>query len=117
MSLSPKQKLLQRNKTPLSKYLKNYDLKLDKSLDELYTSFDADKNGWLDKEEAKNFMNHLASAVDKERAKSYQKDKFNELFDEYDEDKNGFLSKSEIAQFIKISFKQNGTSDTDKLRL
>ena len=43
---------MKRNKTPLSRYLKNYDAQFTKSVDEMWDTHDVDKNGWLDRAEA-----------------------------------------------------------------
>ena len=72
----------------------------------MWDTHDVDKNGWLDRAEAKNFIDAIASIIEEDRAKFYQAEYFDVLFDKFDEDSNGYLSKSEIAQFIKINFGQ-----------
>lgn len=106
-ALTPKQLALQRNKSPLSRYLRNYDAQFSKSIDELWDKYDVDKNNWLDREEAKKFIEAVAGVIDPDRAKLYENEKFDTLFDRYDEDQNGYLSKGEAAQFIKISFSKS----------
>ena len=96
---------MKRNKTPLSRYFKNYKTQFSKPIDDVWEKFDADQNGFLDKDEAKKFLDEISKIIDEERGKYYNKDNFETLFEEYDEDNNGYLSKSEMAQFIKMNFK------------
>ena len=42
-------------------------------------------------------MDKIAEIIQPDRAKYYDKTKFEQLFDKFDEDKNGFLSKGETA--------------------
>ena len=79
--MTPKQQALKRNKTPLSRYLKNYETSFNKSVDEIWDKFDADKNGWLDKVEAKKFIDAIATVIDKDRAKFYDKNNFDAMFE------------------------------------
>lgn len=72
----------------------------------MWTKYDSDGNGYLDKDEAKPYIEHVAKIIEAERAKNYQQDKFDELFDLFDEDQNGFLSKAEMATLIKKTFKK-----------
>jgi hypothetical protein len=55
----------------LKDYLKNYSVKFEKDLDDLWSEKDADGNGWLDKEETKTFMVELSQTIDQERAKNF----------------------------------------------
>lgn len=52
-------------------------------------------------------MDEVASVIDAQRAKNYNRLQFDEMFDSFDEDQNGFLSKAEMAIFIKKTFKNN----------
>ena len=109
LSPSPQSKLksLARNKTPLSHYLSNYEAKFNKSIDEMWSQFDYNQNGYLERDEAKDFIDELVKVIETDRAQFYKPDHFNSLFDEIDEDGNGLLSKGEFAQFIKLNFKKN----------
>lgn len=49
---------------------------------------DIDQNGFLDKIEAKVFMDELASVVEADRAKNYNEENFASLFEKFDEDGN-----------------------------
>ena len=52
-------------------------------------------------------MDDVASIIDKERAQSYKREKFEQIYESFDEDDNGFLSKAEMATLIKKTFKKN----------
>ena len=52
----------------------------------MWTKYDTDGNGILDKEEAKPFIDHVARIIEADRAKNYNKNKFLELFEQFDED-------------------------------
>ena len=62
---------MKKNKTPLSRFLKNYDAKFTKAVDKMWDTHDVDKNGWLDRAEAKNFIDAIASIIGEDRAKFY----------------------------------------------
>lgn len=76
------------------------------SLDDLWQEFDVDQNGFLDKSEARPYLDEVAKIIQQDRAQCYDRTKFEEYFVEFDEDKNGFLSKNEMSQFIKLVFRQ-----------
>jgi polyhydroxyalkanoate synthesis regulator phasin len=67
---------------------------------------DLDKNGYLDKKEAKTFVDEISQCIEKERAKNYDPTKFDALFAKFDENKDQYLSKSEMAVFIKKVFQK-----------
>ena len=75
-SPSPNLKLLKRNKTPLSRYLQNYDVKFERPIDEMWDEYDVNKNGYLERDEAKKFIDKISKFIDKDRAKFYKRDKF-----------------------------------------
>ena len=89
----------------MSAYLKKYDAKFTKSIDLMWEEHDVDKNGFLDRSEARTFLDELSKIISQDRAKFYNPDNFEALFEEFDEDKNGFLSKSEMSLFIKMTFR------------
>ena len=99
--------LLKKSEKTLKSHLKNYKVKFNKDLDELWSENDDDKNGWLNKVEAENFVKEVARIIDQDRAKNFDMSEFPKLFEKFDEDKNGYLSKGEMAQFIKIVFKRS----------
>lgn len=91
----------------MSSYLKNYNALFSKPIDEVWDQADSDHNGYLDRNEAKQFLDEIVKIIDKDRAQNYKRENFDKLFEEYDDDKNGVLSKSEMAQFIKMNFKNS----------
>jgi hypothetical protein len=68
--------------------LNKYNFDFNKDLDDLWTEHDADGNGYLDKNEAEPFLDVVALVIQGDRAKNYEKLKFNELFEKFDLDKN-----------------------------
>jgi|TARA_B110000285_G_scaffold190430_1_gene217662 hypothetical protein len=51
----------------LSEYLENYPASFSEDIDEMWTNFDVDKNGFLDREEAKEFVSKLSEIIDEDR--------------------------------------------------
>lgn len=97
MSPEKKEKLKMSSSKKLSEYLKKYQVKFSKSLDDIWEETDIDNNGYLDRSEAKEFLNKVTGVIEEERAKNYNLDEFEDLFDQYDEDDNGYLSKMEMS--------------------
>ena len=115
-------------------FKKNSELKFKKPLDDLWVEVDNDKNGFLDKDEAPQFLELVAEIINTDRKNNYNESSFDEMFERFDEDKNGYLSKAEMAQFLKQAFKKSmdskksqkdetpdslvgyGTPQTDNLR-
>ena len=62
---------MKRNKKPLSAYLKKYRATFSKDIDQLWEQHDVDKNGYLDKIEAKKFMHEVSKIISKDKAKFY----------------------------------------------
>lgn len=54
---------LKYNPYDLKSYLEGYPVKFSQDLDQLWEKFDADKNNWLDQDEAKNFMASLHNCI------------------------------------------------------
>ena len=52
--------ILKNNTKPLSTYLKNYKATFSKSIDHMWEEHDVDRNGYLDREEAKKFLQELS---------------------------------------------------------
>jgi len=91
-----------------SELLKNYSLKINKDLDQMWEEKDYDKNGYLDKSEALVFVIELTNYIDDySRANNFSVDYFQKTFSEFDEDSNGFLGKAEMAVLIKKLFRKN----------
>jgi Ca2+-binding EF-hand superfamily protein len=68
---------------------------------------DHDHNGWLDKEEAFNFVKILSDCIDDlSRVQNFSWYSFAAIFDKFDEDNNGFLEKAEMAVLIKQVFRR-----------
>ena len=104
--LQKRKESMKSSKNTLKMHLKNYDCVFSKDLDEMWTKYDNDGKGYLDKKEAQPFLDEVAQIIEQSRAKSYVRKDFNQMFEEFDEDKNGFLSKNEMAILIKKTFKK-----------
>lgn len=73
-----------------------------KGPDQIWDEVDLNKNGVLDKEEAKQFLDALAETLNPEKAAClHGASSHEELFDKFDDEKNGFIAKDEMAVFIK----------------
>lgn len=70
-STSSRESSLQRNKKPLSYYLKKYNARFTKSIDGMWEEHDRDGNGYLDRDEAKTFLEELSKVISEDRAKFY----------------------------------------------
>lgn len=66
-----KKENLAKVETKLSKFLEGYSANFTKDIDELWTEQDKDKNGYLDKVEAKKFLDSIADCIDADRSKNY----------------------------------------------
>merc|ERR1711908_134235 len=90
----------------LKQYLENYSASFSKDIDVLWDTHDIDRNGYLDRKEAKTYLDDIYKIIDKDRASNYDKAKFDEVFDKFDENGDNFLSKSEMSVLIKKVFKK-----------
>ena len=85
----------------------DYVKRFNGNLDELWNKVDTNKDTYLDKVEAKKFMEELGKIVKPEEKGTYNMANFETQFDKYDEDKNGVLEKGEMCVFIKKMFTKN----------
>ena len=74
------------------------DKVIAKCVDEIWTKYDDDGNGFLDKQETKNFVMDTLKNVTEG---GYNEDDFEQCFREFDKDGSGTIEKSEMATFIK----------------
>lgn len=95
------------NPHDLKHYLDKYPVKFDQDLDDIWHRYDRDKNNWLDRQEASNFMLALNSCVQQDKKQYYSPEKFEKLFTQFDFNKDGWLSKPEMAVLIKKTFAPN----------
>ena len=51
-------------------------MKFSKDLDDLWSQKDEDKNGWLDQNEAEEFVKEVSLVIEEERAKNFDLKKF-----------------------------------------
>ncbi len=67
-----KLEILAKNQNPLKSYLANYKASFSKDIDTLWDIHDRDGNGYLDREEARTYVQEISQCIDKDRAKNYK---------------------------------------------
>ena len=60
----------------MKQYLENYSATFSSDLDDLWTLNDVDKNGYLDRKEAKEFIAQIQKIISEDRASLYDSTKF-----------------------------------------
>lgn len=70
-----------------------------KEVERIWAIYDADKNGLLDRAEARSFVRDLLKGID--RQDLMNQEFFEECFDEFDKDGDQVLAKDEMALFVK----------------
>ncbi|OQS04408.1 hypothetical protein THRCLA_20891 [Thraustotheca clavata] len=73
---------------------------IDKCIADIWATFDQDNNGYLDREETRNFIESMAEAMSQDGTKAETID-FDSCFDEYDKNHDGRLSRDEMRVFVK----------------
>ena len=68
-------------------------------MDEIWSKYDDDNSGELDKEEAKLFVQDTLAGVDAE-SNGFSDEDFDACFLLFDKDGSGSIDKSEMVQFI-----------------
>ena len=75
------------------------DAVIAKCVDEIWSKYDDDGNGFLDKAETKTFvMDTLSDMAD---GAGFNDEDFDQCFREFDKDGSGTIEKGEMVQFIK----------------
>ena len=75
------------------------DLVIAKCVDEIWSTYDKDNSGYLDKQETKAFvMDTLSDMAD---GAGFSDSDFDQCFGEFDKDGSGTIEKNEMVQFIK----------------
>ena len=75
------------------------DAVISKCVDEIWSKYDDDGNGYLDKEETKKFVQDTLS--DMADGAGFNDEDFDTCFKEFDKDGSGTIEKGEMVQFIK----------------
>ena len=70
-----------------------------KCVDEIWSKYDTDGNGNLDKDETKQFVRDTLS--DMSDGAGFNDEDFDQCFREFDKDGSGTIEKGEMVQFIK----------------
>ena len=85
--------------------MENFDKVIQLMVDDIWATYDTNKDGYLQKEEAQTFIQGVLDNMECEM----KKELFDEVFAKYDKNKDGKLSKEEMADFLKeCVFKQKG---------
>lgn len=72
---------------------------INKCIDEIWKNYDKDNSGFLDKQEAKNFIKNTLSEMGEDG--EFSEADFEACFREFDKDGNGAISREEMKIFIK----------------
>ena len=68
-------------------------------VDQIWNTYDVDKNGYLDKEETKKFVQETLGYLGS--GEKFYQEAFDEVFAEFDKDKSGTVEKSEMLDFYR----------------
>ena len=68
--------MLAENQVTLKTYLANYKSNFSKDIDKMWAEHDVDGNGYLDRQEARTFVQEISQIIEQERAKNYEPSKF-----------------------------------------
>ena len=79
--------------------MSNIDEIIDKTIDDIWDSYDKDKSGFLDKNETKQFVKSTLMEVGDNGA--FSEEEFEKCFKKFDKDGNGQISRDEMKAFIK----------------
>ena len=86
---------------------------ISKCVEEIWSKYDKDDNGHLDKDEVRQFVNDLLSDNKHLReadGSAYNDAEFEECFSSFDKDGSGTIDKEEMTKFIK-TFTVTGTEE------
>ena len=80
----------------------NIDAVIKKCVEDIMREYDTDGNGYLDKNEAKTFVEKTLGEMQADSgSQGFSDDDFNACFNEFDKNGDGTIEKDELAQFIK----------------
>ena len=80
----------------------NIDAVIKKCVEDIMREYDTDGNGYLDKNEAKTFVEKTLGEMQADSgASGFSDDDFNACFNEFDKNGDGTIERDELAQFIK----------------
>ena len=72
---------------------------IDKIVQDIWSQYDKDNSGYLDKKESRPFV--AQTLVDMGESGDFSEEEFEGCFKEFDKDGNGQISKEEMRDFIK----------------
>ena len=79
---------------------KRRDFLLADKIDQLWETYDNDRSGSLDKDEAREFITDLLNQID--QGDTFNEDFFEIVFNRFDVDQSGTVEKDEMLHLIKI---------------
>ena len=78
------------------------DSVIESCVNDIWSEYDKDNSGALDKEECKTFvLNTIQEFSGRETMEDYTLENFEETFSEFDIDGNGTIDKGEMVRFIR----------------
>lgn len=66
-------------------------------IDKIWEQYDEDRNGYLDKEEARKFIEDMSDTLLKSLGHHLSKRVFDDVFEHFDLDKSGTIDKDEMG--------------------
>ena len=91
------------------------DSSISKCVEEIWSKYDKDDNGHLDKDEVRQFVNDLLSDnkhLREAEGSVYNDAEFEECFSSFDKDGSGTIDRDEMAKFIK-TFAVSGSKEEE----
>ena len=74
----------------------------------LWTKFDKDGNGSLDKNETRALMKQMLYTLTDGKETEFTEHQFNRCFQKFDKDKNGTIEREEMQEFVKDFYGYQG---------
>ncbi|KAF0684953.1 Aste57867_23110 [Aphanomyces stellatus] len=89
-----------RNSTARRRIMSEIEQAVNACIEDIWASYDTDKNGFLDRDETKQFVEAVLAKMQEDGVDVDPMD-FDECFDGYDKNGDGKLSKKEMRVFVE----------------
>ena len=88
--------------------MKDQATQVQKAIDLIWDEHDKNNDGFIDKQEAKEFVKHTLQYLDSSILAEFDGSKFDKGFRKFDKDGNGVIQKREMSNFVLEVFQKNG---------